>query len=60
MQALELSPEGCLSHMKARAEDLKGAREEERKKVAQEKLYQQWRVNNPEIRQVCVYAMYVI
>lgn len=52
LQALELGPEGRLSQMKVRSEELKGAREEERRKVAQDKLYQQWRSNNPEIRQV--------
>ena len=52
LQALKLSPEGRLSQMKVRADELKDVREEERKKVAQDKLYQHWRSNNPEIRQV--------
>ena len=38
--------------LKLRAENLKSAREEDRKKLAQEKLYENWRVNNPEIREL--------
>jgi trichoplein keratin filament-binding protein len=38
--------------LKQRAETLRSAREDERKKVAQEKLYEHWRVNNPELREI--------
>jgi trichoplein keratin filament-binding protein len=36
--------------LRTKAENLKQIREEDRKKVAEEKLYQHWRLNNPEIR----------
>ncbi|RUS79147.1 hypothetical protein EGW08_013094 [Elysia chlorotica] len=39
-----------LEDMKARADGLKSAREEKRQKLAEEKLYQHWRENNPELR----------
>ncbi|GFS01335.1 trichoplein keratin filament-binding protein-like [Elysia marginata] len=39
-----------LEDMKARADDLKSAREEKRQKLAEEKLYQHWRENNPDLR----------
>ncbi|GFO32829.1 glycolipid transfer protein [Plakobranchus ocellatus] len=39
-----------LDDMRARADDLKSAREEKRQKLAEEKLYQHWRENNPELR----------
>ncbi|KAK7087908.1 trichoplein keratin filament-binding protein-like [Littorina saxatilis] len=38
--------------MKDRAEGLKSAREEKRKQIAEEKLYEHWQQNNPDIRQV--------
>lgn len=38
--------------MKSRIENIKSAREEDRKKIAQEKLYEHWRQNNPELRQL--------
>jgi trichoplein keratin filament-binding protein len=38
--------------LKQRAETLRSAREDERKKIAQEKLYEHWRVNNPELREI--------
>jgi trichoplein keratin filament-binding protein len=38
--------------LKLRAENLKSAREEDRKKVAEAKLYESWRQNNPEIREL--------
>lgn len=41
-----------LDEMKERAETLKSAREEKRKHVAQEKLYEHWRQNNPDIRKI--------
>jgi trichoplein keratin filament-binding protein len=41
-----------LDAMKSRAENLKSAREEDRKKLAEQKLYENWRINNPEIREI--------
>ena len=41
-----------LDVMKSRAENLKSAREEDRKKLAEQKLYENWRINNPEIREI--------
>ncbi|KAK7506009.1 hypothetical protein BaRGS_00002731 [Batillaria attramentaria] len=38
--------------MKERAEGLRSAREEKRKRIAEEKLYDHWQQNNPDIRQV--------
>ncbi|XP_059146310.1 trichoplein keratin filament-binding protein-like [Physella acuta] len=39
-----------LEEMKVKAEGLKSAREEKRQKIAEEKLYQHWRENNPALR----------
>jgi hypothetical protein len=41
-----------LDVLKHRAEALKSAREEDRKKLAEAKLYENWRINNPEIREI--------
>lgn len=41
-----------LDVMKNRIDSIKSAREEDRKRLAEEKLYQRWRENNPEIRQI--------
>ncbi|XP_076473107.1 trichoplein keratin filament-binding protein-like [Babylonia areolata] len=41
-----------IEDMKDRAEGLRSAREEKRKQVAEEKLYEHWQKNNPDIRQV--------
>ncbi|XP_053375365.1 trichoplein keratin filament-binding protein-like [Mercenaria mercenaria] len=41
-----------LGEMKERAETLRSAREEKRKNIAQEKLYEHWRQNNPDIRKI--------
>lgn len=38
--------------IKNRIDNLKSAKEEDRKRLAEEKLYQAWRENNPEIRQI--------
>jgi hypothetical protein len=38
--------------IKNRIENLKSAKEEDRKRLAEQKLYQAWRENNPEIRQI--------
>jgi len=41
-----------LDALKQRMDSIKSAREEDRKKLAEEKLYQHWRENNPDIRQI--------
>lgn len=41
-----------LDSLKNRIDMIKSAREEDRKRLAEEKLYQSWRENNPEIRQL--------
>lgn len=41
-----------LEEMKDRAGTLRSAREEKRRNIAQEKLYEHWRQNNPDIRQI--------
>lgn len=41
-----------LSSLKMKAEELKSAREKERQKIAEEKMYENWRQNNPELRQL--------
>ena len=38
--------------LKQRIDVIRSAREDERKKEAEEKMYQHWRENNPEIRQI--------
>ena len=49
---LQGAKENVYEQMKLRAESIRSAREEDRKRVAEEKLYQHWRENNPEIRQI--------
>lgn len=53
-QLKEMSRENYdrLDAMKERAEGLRSAREEKRKQIAEEKLYDHWQQNNPEMRQV--------
>ncbi|XP_060076042.1 trichoplein keratin filament-binding protein-like [Ylistrum balloti] len=41
-----------LEDMRGRADALRSAREEKRKGLAEEKLYEHWRQNNPDLRQV--------
>lgn len=41
-----------LSSLKMKAEELKWAREKERQKIAEDKLYENWRQNNPELREL--------
>ncbi|KAH9524291.1 hypothetical protein Btru_054065 [Bulinus truncatus] len=41
-----------LEDMKSRVDDLKTAREEKRQRLVEEKLYQHWRENNPDLRKV--------
>jgi len=44
-----------INEMKERSEALRSHREEERKQIANEKLYQHFRQNSPDIRKVTVY-----
>lgn len=41
-----------LESLKYKIDSIKSAREEDRKKLAEEKLYQHWRENNPDIRHI--------
>lgn len=41
--------------MKEKTDALKSAREEKRREVAEQKLYDHWRENNPELREVTNY-----
>jgi trichoplein keratin filament-binding protein len=40
------------SHMKERLDNIRSARAEENKRLAQEKLYENWRMNNPLLREI--------
>ncbi|XP_025092426.1 trichoplein keratin filament-binding protein-like [Pomacea canaliculata] len=50
----QVSRQNCdkIENMKDRAEELRSAREEKRKKIAEDKLYDHWQQNNPDIRKV--------
>ncbi|KAL5016433.1 hypothetical protein ScPMuIL_006022 [Solemya velum] len=41
-----------MEDMKDRVETLRSAREEKRKNLAEEKLFEHWRVNNPDLRKI--------
>ena len=41
-----------IDSLKFRIDSIKSAREEDRKKLAEERLYQHWRENNPDLRQI--------
>ncbi len=41
-----------LDSLKHQIDSIKSAREEDRKRLAEEKMYQHWRQNNPEIREI--------
>lgn len=41
-----------LESLKYKIDNIKSAREDDRKRLAEEKLYQHWRENNPDIRQI--------
>lgn len=41
-----------MEDMRDRAENLRSAREEKRKNLAEEKLYEHWRQNNPDLRKI--------
>ncbi|CAK8692167.1 unnamed protein product [Clavelina lepadiformis] len=50
LQRLSAGNYSRLQEMQERSENLKSAREEKRKQLAQEKLYEHWKENNPELR----------
>jgi len=52
MREKRLSKAGNLIEMRDRADELKENREERRKQVAQERLYEHWKENEPELRKV--------
>lgn len=52
LRGLSLQNSTRLSEMKEKTEVLKSSREEKRKQIASEKLYQHWKENNPELREV--------
>eukprot|EP00794_Sanderia_malayensis_P013779 gene13779-15221_t len=52
MKDLRLCNSGKLIQMRERADELKEAKEERRKKIAEEKLYENWKANEPELRNV--------
>ena len=41
-----------LDSLKHQIDSIKSAREDDRKRLAEEKMYQHWRQNNPEIREI--------
>ncbi|KAK3611704.1 hypothetical protein CHS0354_034375 [Potamilus streckersoni] len=41
-----------LEDMKERVDTLRSAREEKRKQIAEEKIYEHWRINNPDLRRL--------
>ena len=41
-----------LDSLKSKIDGIKSLREEDRKRLAEEKMYQHWRENNPDIRQI--------
>ena len=47
------SPRSDIGEMKERSETLRSAREEKRQTLANAKLYEHFRVNNPDLREVC-------
>uniref|UniRef100_A0A8D0GWS4 Trichoplein keratin filament-binding protein n=1 Tax=Sphenodon punctatus TaxID=8508 RepID=A0A8D0GWS4_SPHPU len=52
LKELRLGKEAYLSEMREKGEGLKSAREERRKKVAEELLYEHWRQNNTKLREI--------
>lgn len=52
MKGLSLDNYDRMNQMKDRSESLRSAREEERKQIADEKLYDHFRQNCPDIRKV--------
>lgn len=52
MRGMSLGNYERLDYMKERSESLRSAREEKRKQVADEKLYEHFRQNCPDIRKV--------
>ena len=54
MKGLSVDNYARIEDMRDRSEALRSAREEKRQQIAQEKLYEHWRVNSPDIRQVLI------
>ena len=52
LKGLSVQNSSRLNEMKEKTEALKSSREEKRKQIASEKLYQHWKENNPELREV--------
>lgn len=52
MAAVRQSSRESVSDMKSRAESLRSAREKERQAVANEKLYEHWIANDPDLRSI--------
>ncbi|XP_044296374.1 trichoplein keratin filament-binding protein isoform X1 [Varanus komodoensis] len=52
LQALRLNKDTDLSKMRQKTEDLKSAREEQRKQIAEDRLYECWKKNSAKLREV--------
>uniref|UniRef100_A0A8C8VKE5 Trichoplein keratin filament-binding protein n=1 Tax=Pelusios castaneus TaxID=367368 RepID=A0A8C8VKE5_9SAUR len=52
LRELRLNKESDLNAIRERGEDLKSAREERRKKLAEELLYEHWKKNNAKLREI--------
>nr|CAB3266871.1 trichoplein keratin filament-binding protein-like [Phallusia mammillata] len=50
LRKLSLGNYSRIKEMKQKTEALKSAREEKRKQIAEEKMYEHWKENNPELR----------
>ncbi|XP_044296380.1 trichoplein keratin filament-binding protein isoform X2 [Varanus komodoensis] len=51
LQALRLNKDTDLSKMRQKTEDLKSAREEQRKQIAEDRLYECWKKNSAKLRE---------
>ncbi|XP_053558079.1 trichoplein keratin filament-binding protein isoform X1 [Bombina bombina] len=52
LKELRLNKEPAITQMRERTEELKSAREERRKQLAEELLYENWKKNNDKLREV--------
>ncbi|XP_031573283.1 trichoplein keratin filament-binding protein-like [Actinia tenebrosa] len=52
LRDLRLGGAGKIFEMKARADELKSEKEARRKEIAEQKLYEHWKQNAPELRQI--------
>jgi hypothetical protein len=52
LSSIRQSSRGTIPDMKIRAESLRSAREKERQAVADEKLYEHWIANDPDLRSI--------